>query len=265
MTTPKPIVVLVAMRSELHHLLRSNPPVSTDVDGIWTDHHLRIAGRPVIACRTGVGMIAAAAATERAVNLHQPDAVLNYGCAGAHHRDLFPGDVVIGTSVAHHSKITIHTSGDEIVTPIVYRIGDDTFRVPDLPCDETLVAAAQSAATSWRPDSWPAKLFPISLERPSQVHLGGIASADVWTQSHARIAILHARHASLCEDMEAAAIAQVCAMHETPFLTIKDISNNELLVATDLANFGDVHGAEIGKRAAALTIRTLTQLSNVCR
>jgi hypothetical protein len=54
-------------------------------------------------------------------------------------------------------------------------------------------------------------------------------------------------------------------MHEVPFLTIKDISNNELLAATDLATFGDFHRAEIGKRAAALTVRTIARLWTTVR
>ena len=61
------------------------------------------------------------------------------------------------------------------------------------------------------------------------------ASADRWNRSPARIEGLVRLHDSHCEDMEAAALALVCASHDVPFLTVKDISNNDLLRATDIA------------------------------
>ena len=88
-----------------------------------------------------------------------------------------------------------------------------------------------------------------------------MASADIWTQLHERIDSLHARHGSLCEDMEAAAIAQVCGRHGVPFMTVKDISNNEFHTLTDLE--GDIFvlpAEEIGRRAADLLLRTIERI-----
>ena len=53
--------------------------------------------------------------------------------------------------------------------------------------------------------------------------------------------------------MEAAAIGQIAARHEIPYLTIKDISNNERYAQTDLV--GELAGfpmEEAGHRAAVL-------------
>src|SRR5438093_6875331 len=94
--------------------------------------------------------------------------------------------------------------------------------------------------------------LPCRTAKPS-VHTGAIASADVWTQSPARLDLLHGRYGALCEDMEAAAVAQVCALHSVPFLTIKDISNNEFHIVTDIiGGFTNFPKAEAGRRAAAL-------------
>jgi nucleoside phosphorylase len=63
--------------------------------------------------------------------------------------------------------------------------------------------------------------------------------------------------------MEAAAIAQVCASHGVPFLAVKDVSNNELLknAATESGrSMVDQIGAEIGRRAGALTLAILRDL-----
>jgi Phosphorylase superfamily len=69
----------------------------------------------------------------------------------------------------------------------------------------------------------------ISTARRPQVFVGTVASADRWNRAPERIRELAQKLGSLCEDMEAAAIALTCASHDVPFLTIKDISNNEQL------------------------------------
>jgi nucleoside phosphorylase len=56
--------------------------------------------------------------------------------------------------------------------------------------------------------------------------------------------------------MEAAAIALTCASHEVPFLTIKDISNNELVRQTD-ATFATETVGQLGRRAALLALATM--------
>jgi len=61
--------------------------------------------------------------------------------------------------------------------------------------------------------------------------------------------------------MEAAAIAVTCSSHGVPFLTIKDISNNELLRTTDSALFDVETEGQLGRRAAALTLATLRELA----
>ena len=127
-----------------------------------------------------------------------------------------------------------------------------------LPCDPWLRIQAESVADNWSPEPWPVG----SPARPPIVTAGVVASADIWTQAPARIERLHARHASLCEDMEAAAIAQICALHTVPFLTIKDISNNELLRTTDAAYFDGETAGQLGRRAAALTLATLQTIDD---
>ena len=62
--------------------------------------------------------------------------------------------------------------------------------------------------------------------------------------------------------MEAAAVAQVCALHSVPFLTIKDISNNEFHAVTDITgSFTNFPKAEAGRRAAALLLRLIERLA----
>jgi nucleoside phosphorylase len=96
---------------------------------------------------------------------------------------------------------------------------------------------------------------------------GTVASADRWNRAPTSIAALVEQHDSQCEDMEAAAIGLVCASHEMPFLTIKDISNNELLrsTSTGRAMLKELGPEQVARRAATFTFALLHDLgASVC-
>ncbi len=263
-TPPPPVGLVVAMEAELRHLLERTGVARTEDDGVWLDRHLVVAGVPVVALCCGMGMVNAAAGAEHLIAAHRPRAVLNFGCSGAHTRDILPGDVVIGEATVHHAAVHILASGDELFVGSSYDVGGERMAASELPADPALLALSREAAAGWAPEPWPPDLGwpPAVPYRNPAVHAGVVGSADVWTQAHARLDLLHARHCSLCEDMEAAAIAQVCARHSVPFLSIKDISNNEFHAASDLeGGFTDFPTAEVGKRAAALTLRVIERLA----
>jgi adenosylhomocysteine nucleosidase len=263
-TDSGPVVLVVALEAELRHVLAAVGRVREKQDGIWLDRYATVAGLLVVAVRSGVGLINAAAATERVINAYRPRVVLNYGCAGAHRRDILPGDVIIGTCVVHHSAVQFLATGEERYRGFGYEVGGERVKVTELACTPALVQAARKVAADYVPVSWPHNLpWPIAMPyREPLMHTGAIASADVWTQSPARLDLLHHRHGALCEDMEAVAVAQICALHSVPFLTIKDISNNEFHAVTDITGgFTNFPKAEAGRRAAALILRLIERLA----
>ena len=209
-----------------------------------------------------MGLINAAAGTERLIAEHEPRLILNYGCSGAHRRDILPGDVVIGERVVHHSAMQIRRDGSEWHSGFGYEVAGERMDAAELPSDPELTALARAIAGRVAPEPWPEDLFwPAGVEwRRPVVHRGVVASADIWTQQIERLDLLHARHESLCEDMEAAAIAQVSALHGLPFLTVKDISNNEYHRPSDLDAFTDFPIEEVGRRAAAFVAELIGSL-----
>jgi adenosylhomocysteine nucleosidase len=258
-----PIGVVVAMEAELQHLLSHVRPVREVHDGPWRDRFVLAGEVPLIALCSGIGMVNAAAGTEHLIGTYAPRAILNLGCAGAHRRDILPGDVVVGDGTVHHGAVHILASGEEFFPGAEYQVTGETVASTELATDPGLRGLAVDAAEGWTPEPWPLGLnLPAEMEtRTPRVHVGRVASADIWTQFHERIDSLHARHGSLCEDMEAAAIAQVCGRHGVPFLTVKDISNNEFHALTELQ--GDIEvlpAAEIGRRSAALLLRTIERI-----
>lgn len=262
MENEHPIGLVVAMEAELIHTLRRYPPTASDQRGIWHFHHFEIGRSKIIAVRSGMGLINAAAGTERLIAEYSPRIVLNFGCSGAHRREIMPGDIVVGQRVVHHSAMQILKDGSERYAGFGYEVAGERMDAAELATDAALLAAAESLSERFTAEAWPAELFwPRGVERRApMIHNGVVASADIWTQAIERLDILHTRHQSLCEDMEAAAIAQVCALHAVPFLTVKDISNNEYLQASDLEGFTDFPIEQIGKRASDFVCRLIEEL-----
>ena len=251
--------LIVAMASELRHLLEQ-VTVEHEVEaGPWRDLHLTYQGKRLVTVCSGIGMVNAAAATQHLIAAHRPHWVLNFGCAGAHRRDILPGDVVIGNATVAHAAVHILADGSDYFPRPEQPDPADVMR--ELRLDAGLVARAQAAAADWRPAPWPRPPGEAAPARAPVVHTGVVGSADVWTQAHDRLDLLHGRHQSLCEDMEAAAVAQVCARHGVPFLTVKDISNNEFLTSSALTGGTDLlPWDEVGRRSAALLLRTVERI-----
>ena len=256
----EPVAVVCALEDELVHL---RDALGTGREE-WRDgrlyRHGALGDLPLVLVRCGMGMLGAAAATEALIIHQRPAAVLNYGCTGAHREDLLPGDLVLGERVVAYDSVRVAPDGQEAYHPMYYLRAGRQERIAYLPADPALLAAARRAAAELegRHEPWPpASGWPEAVpHRAPRLFVGVVASADRFNRSHERIRAIAGLHESLCEDMEAAAIALTCASHDVPFLTIKDISNNELLRTTDSAYFGDAAG-QLGLRSAALTLATL--------
>ena len=283
--SPSPIAIVVAMRSELRHLFAGmtlDPPAEGNADpalavltddgrrsltelpsptrpplaGTWPVWTGSIGGRPVVAVLAGIGPANAAGALGALLASGSVSAVISYGCAGAHRRDLAPGDVVIADRSVNHAAYDLQPDGTERYRGNTAATGPDPMPPSETPSDPSLLAAAQRAAAGWQPAVWP------TTGRVPRVLTGAIASADVWTQAIDRLETLNVRHGTLCEEMEAAALGVVCQRVGTPFLAIKDISNNEYLSVTDITGgMAEFPLAEVGRRAAALVVRTVETLS----
>jgi adenosylhomocysteine nucleosidase len=261
-----PIAVVVAMESELQHLLHRVTPVREVQHGPWLDRFVVAGDVPLIALCCGIGMVNAAAGTEHVIGRYAPRAVFNFGCVGAHRRDILPGDVIIGSGAVNHGAVHILHDGSEYFPGREYQFAGETVALTELETDRVLREATIAAAEGWAPDPWPRGLnLPPDVEqRPPETHVGPVGSADQWNQAHVRLDMLHGRHGTLCEDMEAAAIAQVCARHGVPFMTVKDVSNNEYHALTELVGEIDVLPAEeVGRRSAELVLRALERIARL--
>lgn len=260
-----PIAVVCAIEAELMHIRATLGEGQEEWRTGRRYESTTVEGRPVVLVRCGIGMLSAAAATEALITHYSPSAILNYGCSGAHRPEVLPGDLVLGERVVAYDSVRMDPDGAERYAGMRYLKAGEQLKALYLEAAPHLLAAARRAAAAmegahepWPPASgWP----PAIAHRAPRLFAGTVASADRWNRAGDRIQALAAQHGSLCEDMEAAAIALTCASHHVPFLTIKDISNNELQLLTESgASLTRTASGQLGRRAAALTLATLREL-----
>jgi adenosylhomocysteine nucleosidase len=159
-------------------------------------------GKHIVFCKSGVGKVNAAVCTQILID-QGVDCVLFTGVAGALDPTLEVGDIVISTSAMQH---------DMDVTPLGFPRGVIPFQ--DTPsefvADPTLVDWAVAAA---------AKHFE------GRYQTGKILSGDQFVASRETVRFLHEEMGGSCTEMEGAALAQVCAMNEVPFVVIRSMSD----------------------------------------
>lgn len=173
---------------------------------------------PVILSRTYQGMVNAAAASSLALVYFAPKAVINQGIGGGHDTRFHRGDLVLGEKVVPMGAMVRkfsplgagmdETDSEPLPVEIYNRKADRMEKVPDFPCDERMLAAAESVQTDLK------------------VNRGVIGSADEWNNQLDRIAMLRERYHTAVEDMESAAAAELCLSYGIPFLGIRILSNS---------------------------------------
>lgn len=162
---------------------------------------------------TGLGLVNTAhALAAHLASGRRPGLVIQTGIAGAYvPAEVEVGSVLLATEEMYGDLGVITPGGwlpaDVIGIPLVDARAGQPARFNQFPCDPALVAAA---ATSGGPLIARSGRF-LTLSQVTGVRALGDE--------------LHRRFNALCESMEGAAAAHVCALHDLPFLEVRGISN----------------------------------------
>ena len=218
MKNRRPLLIQGAMDSETDIMIESLADVRTQTLHGYAFAAGALSGHPVVISKTGAGMANAAAATAVGIMAFAPIALINQGTAGGHDPALHQGDIVVGTQIIHIGAfMTDWADVGAGIHPENWHMRRThlgaTDRVTALQSDPSLVQIAERAADA---------------QGLGAVHLGTIGSSDMFNRELDRIHQLRAQFGTSCEEMEAFAAAQVCALMGVPFLGIRVISNNEL-------------------------------------
>lgn len=164
-------------------------------------HEGKMGDKEVVLLQGGIGKVNSAIAMTLLFNYYDIDYVINIGSAGGLQLEQEVGDVVISNSVVHH---------DVDVTAFGRQMGE----VPGMPLyfkpDEDMLK----------------KVIDILNQQNIAYHVGLIASGDQFIANDKQVEKIKTDFPeTMCAEMEAAAIAQVCHAYGKKFMITRSLSD----------------------------------------
>lgn len=169
--------------------------------------------RVAIVYAGSTGKVAAASATQSAIERYKPFGIVCVGTAGALRENMTKGDIMIADRVLQGDKGIISSKGFIHTGPIAGS-GLGLFSIEDHAVDVMFRDVFNAAINKGKWESFKSKIFKGVLITCDQF----IAKKEVRLE-------MAERYGGLAVDMEAAAIAQVCESYNIPFIAIKAISD----------------------------------------
>lgn len=163
-----------------------------------------ISNKPVVAVRSGIGKVNAAACTQILVDKFAVDTVINTGIAGSLKPEINVGDIVLSTDALNHD---MNVEGFGYPRGQVPRM--DVFAFP---ADEALRRKAKAICERY--------IKEIS------VYEGRVLSGDIFVSDIKVKEDLKNTFGGYCTEMEGAAVAQVAYLNNIKVLIIRAVSDN---------------------------------------
>ncbi len=208
----KPIIVIAAVLQEIELLERSLEHSGRIKTGGFEYAEGTIGGLRVVVCAAGVGKINAAAATAVMIERHQPQLVINTGCAGAY----FGSGLVIGNLVVASEEVLADDG-------VIVSDGWKDLRYMNIPSlEQGGLICYNMLPVSRHPSEKAMQLadyYGVPLLR------GRFATVSTCSGTSRYGAELSHRWNALVESMEGAAVVQVCLRCGVDCLEIRGISN----------------------------------------
>ena len=192
------IGVVVAMQAELNPILKKLPHTEQQICG-KVIYRTKIAENEGFIIRSGVGEIAAAAATQFLITACGVEAIINVGVAGSLDPDLLLGDTVLVQGVVHYD---FDTSALDGIPQGKYSEFDDVI----VPCD---VALAEKLLNNAR-----------TMKRAI------VASGDKFVADSLAKNTLHTRFGAGLAEMESAGVILTATRNNVPVIAVKIVSDN---------------------------------------
>ncbi|MBM6700391.1 5'-methylthioadenosine/S-adenosylhomocysteine nucleosidase [Bifidobacterium pullorum subsp. saeculare] len=187
----------------------------------------------VVATVGGMGLVNAAATTQRLIDAYQPDAVIFSGIAGNLNKALHINDVVLGGTL-RYLDTDMRLVGQ-------WAPGRADAPVEEFHSDPRLLAIAGEA-----------------LDAAGITHITGvIASGNMFIDTPAKVAAVKEATGADAAEMEGAAVAHVAARNGVPALVIRALSDN---ADTDYEEFKGFDISEYADTAARLAVDIVRRL-----
>lgn len=195
--------IIGAMEEEVAALKAALTEVETEVRAGMTFLSGKLEGQAVVIVRSGIGKVNAAACTQLLLDRYGVDYVVNTGIAGSLNNAINIGDIVLSVDALQHDVDAVAFGYQLGEIP---RVGTLCFQA-----DEKLRALAEAQNRLVNPDI--------------ETFCGRVVSGDQFISSKEKKEWLRNQFAGDCCEMEGAAIAQICALNQVPFLIVRAISD----------------------------------------
>ncbi len=186
-----------------------------------------LGGKSVVIVKCGMGKVNAGICAHTLISDFGCTHIINTGVAGSLDNQIDIGDIVVSTDAVQH---------DFDVEAIGFKKGEIPYTGRyAFPADEAMRATAVKAVRESAPDI--------------HVFEGRICSGDQFISKKEQKDKIISDFGGMCCEMEGAAIAQTCYLHDTPFVVIRAISDKP-----DETEFVDykVFEAQAAKRCAEI-------------
>ncbi len=215
--TQKPIGLLAVGHESLPLLEKMQVKTKTR-HGMTTFYQGSYQGKDAVLARMAMGKVNAAMAAQALIDLFDATPLILSGTAGAVAPEVEVGDVVIGARVIPHDA-GVYLSREFKFCGVMASDGQGRQGwLRAFQADPHLVQAALSAGEDL---SWPKG----SKKRTPAVRVGTIVTGDQVIFSREKKEWLHRTFEALAVEMEGAAVAQVAAANERPWLVVRAISD----------------------------------------
>lgn len=195
------IAVIASMQDELQFCEKCEF-LQSNMHGIFEVKKYQFKDEPIVTSVCGTGKVAAALCAQTLINEYNPQIVVSIGTSGSLSSDIHPNDVIISEAAIQH---------DYDCSPFGYKKGEQCeLGIVEMKADQRFLSCAKAL-----------------YEDNKHVHFGNVLSGDrVIVDSEQKKKLL-SDFTGLCCEMEAGAIAQVCAMYNVGFAAVKGISDGD--------------------------------------
>lgn len=188
------IMIIGAMKDvELNLILENLIDTKIYEEATCTFYEGFLFKQNVVVCHCNVGIINASIATFAGIKKYNPTSIFVIGTAGAHRDDIYREELVVATNVINLNSIN--------------------FRTKTFDSSEELLKVIKN----------------FQNNSDYKVHYGTIGSGDIWTKDAIKIKEFNTKYSTLCEEMESAAVYEIAQRYDVPVVTIRVISNNEII------------------------------------
>ena len=210
----KTIAVVCAMKSEAQPLIDRVGIIEDISNDGFEIHRATVEDRDLLICISGVGMVNMASLVTYIAVKYSPDCFFNYGIIGGYgdvHKDslMIVDDCIninstqydaaptgSGTSLSRAKLVSFNENIDN--APVIYKSCSNLISVAGAVSDENVIH-------------------------------GRLGSGDVWNKEYDKIMLFHNEYGVGGEDMEGYAMYQAADRFHIPALSVKGVSNNEIL------------------------------------